>query len=171
MFIVGDTVLYGNDGVCNIQEKVVRTIGGKEHEYFVLKPYNKEGMKIFVPLDNEETFSKLRNILSLEQIQEVIETMPDNDMIWIQDVNQRKKKYGEIIANGNHHELVKLIKTLYINKEKQESEGKKFHVQDKNYLDMAESMINDEFSVVLNIKPDEVMSYIKDTIENSKQVG
>lgn len=171
MFIVGDIVLYGNDGVCSIQEKVIKKIGGIDHEYFVLKPCNKEGMTIFVPLDNEKAYAKLREVLSKDEIQELIETMPDNDMIWIEDANIRKKKYGEIIASGDHLEIVKLIKTLYINKEKQENEGKKFHVQDKNFLMMAETMINDEFSVVLDISPEEVLPYIINSIESCKERG
>lgn len=171
MFKEKDIVVYGNNGVCVLQEKVTKKIGGKEHEYYALRPYNKEGMVIFVPLDNDLALTKLRNILSREEIDNLIETMPDNNTEWIQDANMRKKKYNEIVNTGDHHELVKLIKALYINKEIQEVAGKKFHIQDKNLLELAESMLYDEFSVVLGIEPEEVLPYILDSIEKSKEAS
>ncbi len=71
----------------------------------------------------------MRKVLSKKDIYELIKTMPDNETIWINDKNIRKQKYNDIINHGNHEQLVKLTKTLYLNKQKQEKAGKKFHVE------------------------------------------
>ena len=67
----------------------------------------------------------MRKVLSKKDIYELIKTMPDNETIWINDKNIRKQKYNDIINHGNHEQLVKLTKTLYLNKQKQEKAGKK----------------------------------------------
>ena len=95
--------------------------------------------------------------------------MPDNETIWIEDKNVRKQKYNNIIVNGNHEQLVKLIKTLYLQREKQLKLGKNFHVQDQQFLDACEKILYDEFSTVLNIEPDQVVPFIINTINNSEE--
>ena len=88
-----------------------------------------------------------------------------NETIWIKDKNLRKKKYNEIIIKGDHEQIVKLIKTLYLNKQEQIKKGKKFHVQDMYLLDAAEKMLYEEFSYTLDIQPDEVLPFILKNIK------
>ena len=85
--------------------------------------------------------------------------------LWINDKNVRKKKYNEIIVKGDHEQIVKLIKTLYLNKQEQIKKGKKFHVQDMYLLDAAEKMLYEEFSYTLDIQPDEVLPFILKNIK------
>lgn len=106
----------------------------------------------------------MRQVLSKEAIYKLIKAMPDNETIWIEDKNVRKQKYNNIIVNGNHEQLVKLIKTLYLQREKQLKLGKNFHVQDQQFLDTCEKILYDEFSTVLNIEPDQVVPFIINTI-------
>lgn len=111
----------------------------------------------------------MRRVLSKEDIYKLIKAMPDNETIWIEDKNVRKQKYNNIIINGDHEQLVKLIKTLYLHREEKLKSGKNFHVQDQQFLDTCEKILYDEFSTVLNIKPDQVIPFIINTIneENS----
>lgn len=111
----------------------------------------------------------MRQVLSKEAIYKLIKAMPDNETIWIEDKNVRKQKYNNIIVNGNHEQLVKLIKTLYLQREKQLKLGKNFHVQDQQFLDTCEKILYDEFSTVLNIEPDQVVPFIINTINNSEE--
>ena len=59
----------------------------------------------------------------------------------------------------DHSECV-LIHTLYLNKRKRESDGKKMYVSDERIMKEAEKLIYEEFAAVLNIKPGQVVEYI-----------
>lgn len=130
MYQIGDCFLYGREGVCTITDTVTRKIKGEEKKYYVLAPQDHH-ITIFIPVDNKQAVLKMRHVLSKEAIYKLIKAMPDNETIWIEDKNVRKQKYNNIIVNGNHEQLVKLIKTLYLQREKQLKLGKNFHVQDQ----------------------------------------
>ena len=125
MYKIGDTVLYGREGVCKIKDIVTRKLNNIDKQYYFLTPLD-DHITILVPIDNEEALSKMRKVLSKKDIYELIKTMPDNETIWINDKNIRKQKYNDIINHGNHEQLVKLTKTLYLNKQKQEKPEKNF---------------------------------------------
>lgn len=168
MYQIGDSFLYGREGVCKITDIVTRQIKGEDKQYYALEPQDQH-IKIFIPVDNNQAVSKMRRVLSKEDIYKLIKAMPDNETIWIEDKNVRKQKYNNIIINGDHEQLVKLIKTLYLHREEKLKSGKNFHVQDQQFLDTCEKILYDEFSTVLNIKPDQVIPFIINTInvENS----
>lgn len=168
MYQIGDCFLYGREGVCTITDIVTRKIKGEEKEYYVLAPQDHH-ITIFIPVDNKQAVLKMRQVLSKEAIYKLIKAMPDNETIWIEDKNVRKQKYNNIIVNGNHEQLVKLIKILYLQREKQLKLGKNFHVQDQQFLDACEKILYDEFSTVLNIEPDQVVPFIINTINNSEE--
>lgn len=141
MYQIVDCFLYGREGVCTITDIVTRKIKGEEKKYYVLAPQDHH-ITIFIPIDNKQAVLKMRQVLSKEAIYKLIKAMPDNETIWIEDKNVRKQKYNNIIVNGNHEQLVKLIKTLYLQREKQLKLGKNFHVQDQQFLDTCEKILN-----------------------------
>lgn len=164
MYQIGETVLYGSEGICKITDIVSRTINKQKRSYYLLtSPANK--IKILVPLDNQLSLSKIRSALTKDEIYKLIKSMPDNETISINDKNIRKKKYNEIIVKGDHKQLVKLIKTLYLKKQELQKQGKKFHLQDDYLLQAAEKMLFQEFSYTLAISPEEVIPFIIKKIE------
>lgn len=169
MFEVGSTVLYGSDGVCRIQDITHKEVGGVSGEYYVLEPVYQKKSTVFVPLDNERLIGKMRCILSVDELLDAIKTMPDESLMWIEDESERKLAYKEIISRGDCTELMRLVKTLYLHREKQLARGKKLHACDDRFLKTAEKMINDEFAMVLHINPDQVPDYISDRIEASEE--
>ena len=64
----------------------------------------------------------------------MIKEMPDEDTIWIDDDNERKQKYQQIIIEGNRHKLIQLIKTLHIHEISQQEKGRKLHIGDEIIL-------------------------------------
>ncbi len=160
MFNIGDTVLYGSQGVCKIVGTDVKKFDGERIDYLILKPVYDKDSTLFVPSANERLLSKIRSVLSAEQIYKIIKTMPDEDTIWIDDENERKIKYKKIISDGDRRKLVQLIKTLYLHKKEQQKEGKKLHQSDEVIMKQAEKLLYDEFALVLNIQPDKVLPFI-----------
>lgn len=164
MFNVGDTVLYGSDGVCRIAEICQKEISGFVAEYYLLRPIYRENSSIFVPLKNENLLSKMKHILSADEILDIINSVVDGEIEWIEDEAERKLYYKRLIANGNRREMLYVIKSLYLKQKERIRMGRKLHITDEIFLRDAERLIYDEFALVLNIKPDEVLPFIMERV-------
>lgn len=82
-------------------------------------------------------------------------------MIWIPNVNERKESYKQILAGGNHLELIQMIKAIYAHKQEREAEGKRLHMSDEHFFKDAEQILFNEFQYVLKLNSkDELMQYI-----------
>ena len=160
MFQINDTVTYGTNGVCKIENITMKEFMGTTKEYYVLKPVNDNAATLYVPVHNEKAVGKMRKILSEADVYQLIETMPEQENIWFQKDNERKEQYKKIIAKGDHGELIGMIKAIYLHKKKREAEGKRLHLSDEHFFKEAERILYDEFQYVLNIRREELLPLI-----------
>lgn len=167
MFEIDDIVTYGINGVCRVVDFEEKDLFGTKKQYLVLKPLSGRGSTYYVPTDNENILSKMRKLLSEDEINHLIDTMPYEDVLWIDDERQRKECYKKIIADGNHSELVKIIKAIYHEKKVREEKGKKLHISDERFLKEAEKILYEELGYVLNISTEEVLPYIFARLEKN----
>ncbi|WP_040197362.1 CarD family transcriptional regulator [Candidatus Soleaferrea massiliensis] len=168
MYEINDTVLYGGHGVCRIVEIEERDLCGNRMEYYILKPVYDEKSTVFVPVHNEALTTKMRRILSVDEIYALIASMPNEDSKWIENENERKEKYREIISCGDRIQLIRAIKALYQHQQEQQARGRKLHLADERFFKEAEKMLYDEFALVLHIKPEQVFPFIQEQIHVSK---
>lgn len=164
MYKINDTILYGTQGACKIVAVEEKKICQKTCSYYVLQPLDGSKCTIYAPVGNEEIEKKMRRLLSAEEIYNIIDSMPDAECTWIEDEKQRKERYKQIISGGDRAELVRLIKEIYIHKQELKDKRKKLHVSDEKFFKEAEKMLYNEFAAVLNIQPNEVISFITDKI-------
>ena len=169
MFNVDDMVLYGNTGACRIKEKCKRQFDNKIREYYLLVPVYDDKTTIYVPTDNNVQVEKMKRVLSVEEIQELINSMQTDDELWINDEKSRQEKYKNIIKSGNRMELIKMIKALRRHQKEQQEKGKKLYIADEKIFKEAQKMLHNEFAVVLNIKPEEVIDFIVKGIEEREK--
>lgn len=160
MFDVGDLVVYGIHGVCRIAELQVQIVSRKKVEYYVLEPVSQATSRFFVPSQNDVAVSKLRPILSKEDIEALLRGEESRRDCWIEDENQRKQYYKEIIVSGDRGALISMLRALNKHKLLQAETGKKFHISDANFMRDAEKVIYSEFSLVLNIPYEQIEAYI-----------
>ena len=161
MFSIGEYVVYGNDGICQLVDVRKEKFPGNEDKmYYILKPAYSNNSMVYVPIENENLTKKMRRILTPEEINDLVKSIPDEKNIWIDDDRLRNDRYNSILKKGDRHELVMVIKTLYKHKIKQKKSGKKFHIADEKIMAAAEKMLHEEFALVLKIKPEEVVQYI-----------
>ncbi len=164
MFQVNDTILYGTDGVCTISEITHMTIKGKTLEYYVLKPAQGSQSTIYVPTQNEKLLGKMRKVLSAEEIHEMIQSMPDEETVWIEDEAERKQTCARILQSGDRRALIRMIKALYLHQQDLKRAGRKFHVSDERFLKEAERILYNEFAHVLHLEQSEVLPFIREQI-------
>ena len=60
-----------------------------------------------------------------------------------------------------------MVRALYMNMRAQAENGKKLHSADERFLTEAQRILNEEFSIVLGISPEEVPAFIKEQLEHA----
>ncbi|MCR5600803.1 MAG: CarD family transcriptional regulator [Ruminococcus sp.] len=161
MYNVDDVVMYGTFGICKIIAVEKRNFTGEEQEYFILRPVNSDKNAFYVPTENKAALSKLHSVCSKTEADELISHMNSDELIWIDNDIKRKEEYSRILKEADHHELIMLIKTLYLRRKELNAVGKKLRSADENYLNLAENMLFEEFAYALDIDRGEVVDYIE----------
>ncbi|MBC8571452.1 CarD family transcriptional regulator [Zongyangia hominis] len=164
MYHVNDTILYGSHGVCKITGITKKDFGRVSDEYYILEPvYN--NFTIYVPMHNDALAEKMHRVLTAEEIQAMIRSMPEEDTCWVENENERKERFKDILARGNRREVLQMIKALYLHQREQQDKGKRLHMADERFFHEAEKMLYDEFALVLNITPEQVLPFILEQIK------
>jgi len=165
MLAVGSMVMYGKNGVCSVKEIVDKKIGKAVSKYYVLQPAYKNGLTFFVPVGQENEL-RVQEVLTAEEIHALIQKMPSLKEYEIEDERERRDTFEAIIAQGDRDSLVRIIKTIYKLRQERLNCGKKLCSRDEQIYAQAQKILYDEFAVVLDIQPDEVVPMIINSIES-----
>lgn len=165
MFQIGERVIYGSHGVCDVVSMEACIIDRKRVNYLILEPLNQPGSRYMIPYENPVAISKVRNLLTREEVDDLLASKEVRQFQWITDENTRKQKYKELINSGDRAALLGMIHALHEHKKKQNALGRKFHQCDENFLNDAQKLLTAEFSLVLQIDPDCVGKYVLDALE------
>jgi CarD family transcriptional regulator len=95
--------------------------------------------------------------------------MPEKETIWIDDSRERSEYFKAALKTRKSEEWVKLIRTLYLEKEARSAVGKTLMKIDEDIMNTAEKQLNEEFAIALNISPDEVIPYIIEHISQDNE--
>jgi CarD family transcriptional regulator len=167
IYAVNDYVVYGNNGVCKITDiRKEKFYGTEEQVYCVLEPVHSNKSTIYTPINRN--LDKFRNVMSCEEVYELIHSIPNEETIWIEDYQARSEKFNEILKEGDPKQLIALIKTLYEHQENLLSNGKKMRMSDEKIKRDAEHLLFDEFAYVLDIQPHEVLPFILNELDDKK---
>ena len=161
---LGDRVVYGIHGVCAIVDVEQRVIDRKKADYYVLEPLDQPGSKYYVPVHNQIAVSKLRQLLTAEELEVLLCSSEVKADIWIPNENLRKQRYREYINGGDRAALICMIRCLKQHKDSQLAAGRKFHLCDENFLKDAKKVLSSEFSLILGIPAAEVGAYVQSKI-------
>jgi len=169
MFQVNDVIIYGSQGVCEIIGIEEKTVSGTKKEYYVLKPMQSQCSTIYAPTNNELIRKKMRRLLTVDEINILIDSMPEEKTAWIDNVNERREYCKNLLAAGNHQALIQMIKTIYAHKKEREAAGKRLHVMDEHFFKEAEQILYNEFQYVLKLNSkDDLMKYILNRLKENR---
>lgn len=165
MFKVNDYVMYGSTGVCKIidisKEKHI-SINSEETDYYVLHPVFNDNIVIKIAVNNPN--APIRAILTKDEVLSLIKTMPEQETIWIDDNRERSEYFKAILKSKESEDWVKLIKTLFLEKEARSLVGKTLTKTDEGIMNTVEKLLYEEFAIALGISPDEVLLFIEEYI-------
>lgn len=160
VFKKGEYVVCGSKGVCLVEDITTLEIPGvdKEREYYILKPVYVAGSTVYLPVDT--TKESIRRILSREEANELIQVIPEIPLITITNDKMLEQEYRIGILSNNCKEWIKIIKTIYLRKQKRMEAGRKVTAVDTKYFRLAEDNLYGELSVSLGMSREDVESYI-----------
>ncbi|HPO77991.1 MAG TPA: CarD family transcriptional regulator [Thermoclostridium caenicola] len=163
MFQIDDCVIYNAMGVYKVVDiRREQDISGSETQYYILKPVYGNNLTIKTPVDNNKTL--MRKVLSKEEVLSPIESMHEQETIWIDNDRQRKEMFKAVLKTGDSRNWVKLIKTIHMKEQEKKAIGKKLTKADEEIMKIAEKNLYEEFAVALSIPPEEVSSYIMELV-------
>lgn len=160
MFNKNDFVVYGSMSVCKVIDIIEEEniyIGRKS--YYVIQPvYSDKSTIIKVPVDSKKVF--MRHLLSKEEVISIIESIPNIEILKVDNDKQRNEQFKSIIKNSICEELAQLVKSINTDEQEKLSNGKKLSKTDEDFKKTAEKLIDEEFATVLNIPVQDVPSFI-----------
>lgn len=168
-FDIGEYVSYGINGMCNIEDIRPMQLSQSVETmmYYILRPESNPKSTIFVPVNNQKLVSKMRELMTKDEINAMLVRMKDRTLEWEKDVRFRTESFHEILNNGVNQDLILMIRCLHRKRQELVQLGKKLPARDSNTLKTAERLVEEEFAHVLHIKCEEVSDYIRDVLDPS----
>lgn len=160
MFEVGEYIVYGCKGVCQVEEITHIDIPGsnKDRLYYVLAPLEDRNGKIYAPTDNAKV--AMRKVITRQEAEQLIEEMPQIEELWVANEKQRELQYKEALKTCDFRAWISIIKTLYFRKKERIAQGKKITSLDERYLKAAENELYGELSLILGLPKSQMEDFI-----------
>ena len=106
----------------------------------------------------------MKEVLSKEEVLEIIDSLPDSNSEWIHDEKERLEAFKNLLDSGICKNIAILVRSLYLHKKDLSTKGKKLRSSEEALLQRAEKLLYDEFAWVLEIEPKAVVDFINKRI-------
>lgn len=166
MFEKGEYIIYGSNGVCEVQDYMSAAGEADNRTYYVLAPMRSRGSTIFSPVDNQKVL--MRKVMTKEEARALLKGIPEYENMVIQESRTQEQQYREILQSGNSMDSLRLIMALYARKKKREAAGRRITAVDEKYLFLAKDCLLNELSIALNMDVDDVDKLLADRIKTSE---
>ena len=162
LFQTSDNVIYGNHGVCCVIgiSKIKSNTSDDEIFYYTLRPAYKKEIVVYVPVDNPEF--RMRYVLSKNAAESLIQNIPQLSLLEIPTDSTRKSKLKEYILTYDLEIYIRLLKTLYIEKQVFAKDKKRTSALDDMYFNLVEEKILEELEFVLWKSRKQIREFIID---------
>ncbi len=169
MFRLGDKVIYGNDGVCEVVAITEKTFpgGSEKRPYYTLKPLYQEYM-IHTPVNNSKVF--IRPVITREEAEKLIAEIPSYDVP--APGNRLRKEavasYQESIRSHDCRDLFEMTMGIYAKRQSAALAKRAFGAMDEQFMKRAEELLFGELAVALDIPKEDVPEYIKSRLREAQ---
>lgn len=160
MFSVGDRIIYGSTGVCQIENIVGNELTGIIREYYVMRPVDTNKSIIYVPVDNEKLVSRMREVPSAEKLKAMIKNAKNDQIEWVDNHIRRSELFHEILSEGEIPRILVLFKTLNARSVVLSKENKHLPKTDERIYKECQKLLCSEISAILNVEQNEALNII-----------
>ncbi len=155
LYNVGDFIVYKKD-VCKVKE--IKNNKLNKTDYYILSPIDDESLIIDTPTNNKMGY--IRDVMSKKDANDLINKIPEIEPLTNINDKLLERTYKDLLYNGNHEDLIKIIKTAYLRNDTRLKNNKKLSEKDNIYFKQAEKYLYNEISVSLKISFEDTKNYI-----------
>lgn len=165
MYSIGQYVVCKNKGVCVVEDITTLSMPGvdKTKEYYILKPHYENASTVYVPVESKE--ASLRPVLTEEDAQELIASLPELEPIALHNEKMVEQAYKACMKVGEALEWAKLLKTICERNKMRMEAGRKETAIDARYYKLAQDNLYGELAVALGMEKNAVGDYIAGKLE------
>lgn len=162
-YSIGDLVVYAPVGVCRIQGYEDKCLDGRTHrEYVELVPETGTKTVCYLPADMAD--EKLRSLRSAEEVNRIIEQIPEIEPCEAAPRNDRRVMFSDILKSDDALRIISLVKLLLSHRYERERAGKHLAAGEETALKTALAIVSQEFAIVLGISENEAEQKICDKL-------
>ncbi len=156
MLNIGECVIYGSHGLCQIREILVPSFleRGKEKQYYMMISAVDAGSVLYVPVEGAE--DKIREVTGADNAEDLIEDIEEVDEIVLPEGKKAEPAILEIIKRNDVEEMMGLVKSLHKIKATREAQGKRFATLNERYLNLAEKLLYTELAYSLETEKETI---------------
>lgn len=167
MYCIGDFVVYGSSGICQIKDITDLQSQGmaKDKLYYLMIPVGEKDSKIYASVNGANI--GMRRVMTKEEAYKLIDEVPEIEELKVDNEKNRERCYQQAIRGCDGRELVSVIKTLYMRKRRRLAEGKKSTSTDDKYFKIAESSLYSELAFVLGEEQGSIPKLIENRVKQT----
>lgn len=167
MYQVGDYVVYGGSGVCQVAAVGTPASTGcdRRRSYYTLRPLSGTET-IYVPVD---THVSMRPVLTRQEADALILRLPALSECQVESQNPqlRSHAYQASVRTNDSTELARLLKTIHHKGSDARRAGRQPGKVDERYRKRAEELLYGELAIALGIPQDSVPQYIRRRLQSA----
>jgi CarD family transcriptional regulator len=159
-FSVGDKVIYPNQGVGIIKDVCLRSIAGRQEQFYLLK-ITSNNSTVMIPVSNVDHVG-LRRLSSDSQLERLFEVLHGDFSTPNPDWKNRYKDNLDKMRTGSIFEVAEVLKNLYFL-----SYQKSLSFREKKMFDRARQLIVSEIATVKGETLDQVEVEVDTILANA----
>lgn len=93
-------------GVFEVTGTETQTFSGISTDYYVLRGVIETKRTVYVPSTNKQLTAKMKPVLTADEVNALLDSLPNHENLWIDNENQRREAYKEILSSGNRSKML-----------------------------------------------------------------
>lgn len=168
MFKKDDIVIYSGYGLCRVMDVTTMNMHGipKDKLYYTLLQLTGSGGTIYTPVEHKEKI--LRAVISREEAEDLIQFIPEIEVLWVTDERLRENQYKEALKSCDCRDWIRIIKCLHFRRQDRQAQGKRMTAVDEKYFQIARDCLYSELSMSMGVPKERMEAFIMEQIEGAE---
>ena len=161
MYEKNEILVYGNNGVCRLTDIRRESFTDQPETYYILSPVFDERSTIYVPTESRTAEKKLRPIITKDKLDTMLVSAKNSAARWENNDRKRGEYFKDITSKGLSTDLLEVMKSLTIQKDKLKNSVRKLHAADERTLAVCEKIVGEEYAYAFGVDVNDALSHIK----------
>lgn len=160
---IGDYVLYGFSGSCQVVEIGSLPFGGPDKIYYSLKPVYDARSTIYVPVDREDEI--IRKVITKKEAEKILTEITS---VLPAECAFEREACEQVLKSGDNVEVSKVIKQLRIMRKENRKNHKGLNISEERILRDAERIFFSEIATAFDMSMEDTMAEFSEKLDPAK---